>query len=385
MILVTILNIAIFQGLVLGLIIFKSPIFKSHANTYLAYAIFLLSVLLLNLVFEVTNIYEYLPWLLYIDNIGLELLFPVFIFLFIIHQVDHPIKSSKHLRWFYVPFAYTMVLNTFENFETVLNVYSWSFHEPILEFLNFVQVLLTLFFIPGILLYARTFIGFSKNSNEKKWLTHLWLQVFVFFVSFVFVIVFSIIFGIFSDYDVFDPTMKGLAVLSTFLIHWTVYYGIFKYKLAEDKEEIKALIDRQRLMTTDRDSSKNQHIKANDHEKAETLTKENVYFRQLEELFVNEHIYRDSSLDRDKVAEKLGISTGYVSQIINTITGDNFSTYMNKYRVEAVKDIIVNSEFENYSLLAIGLECGFSSKTTFHNAFKKITGMTPNMYRLKYK
>ncbi|WP_452601463.1 helix-turn-helix domain-containing protein [Pontimicrobium sp. MEBiC06410] len=74
-----------------------------------------------------------------------------------------------------------------------------------------------------------------------------------------------------------------------------------------------------------------------------------------------------------------------MSQLINTVTGENFSTYINRYRVEAVKRIILDPEFDNYSLLAIGLECGFSSKTTFHNSFKKMTGMTPNAYRKKHK
>ncbi|MFC5046178.1 hypothetical protein [Aquimarina hainanensis] len=58
---ITLLNIAVFQGIVLGMIIFKSPLFKSSANSYLAYAIFALSVLLLNLVFELTYIYDTIP------------------------------------------------------------------------------------------------------------------------------------------------------------------------------------------------------------------------------------------------------------------------------------------------------------------------------------
>ena len=81
------------------------------------------------------------------------------------------------------------------------------------------------------------------------------------------------------------------------------------------------------------------------------------------------------------MAEKLGISPGYVSQIINTITGDNFAHYINQYRVEAVKEMISSSEYENYNLLAMGLESGFTSKTTFYKAFKKVTGQTPNEYK----
>jgi AraC-like DNA-binding protein len=63
------------------------------------------------------------------------------------------------------------------------------------------------------------------------------------------------------------------------------------------------------------------------------------------------------------------------------ITGDNFASFINNYRVEAVKKMILDSDFENYSLLAIGLESGFTSKTTFYDAFKKATGMTPNSFR----
>ena len=47
--------------------------------------------------------------------------------------------------------------------------------------------------------------------------------------------------------------------------------------------------------------------------------------------------------------------------------------------------MISNPEYENYSLLAIGLEAGFTSKTTFYKAFKKVTGQTPNEYKNSVK
>nr|WP_255596565.1 helix-turn-helix domain-containing protein [Flavobacterium potami] len=113
----------------------------------------------------------------------------------------------------------------------------------------------------------------------------------------------------------------------------------------------------------------------------EFITVDNLYFQKLESLCKNEHIYTDSTLSREKVAEKLGISAGYLSQIINTVTGDNFAHYINQYRVEAVKEMISNLEYDNYNLLAMGLESGFTSKTTFYKAFKKVTGQTPNEYK----
>ncbi|MEL6943801.1 MAG: helix-turn-helix domain-containing protein, partial [Bacteroidota bacterium] len=90
---------------------------------------------------------------------------------------------------------------------------------------------------------------------------------------------------------------------------------------------------------------------------------------------------RDRTLDRNRVAEMLCISPSYVSQLINSITGENLSTYLNRYRVEDAKALLTDKEFESYSLLSIGLECGFTSKTTYYNWFKKITGMTPSAYR----
>jgi len=49
--------------------------------------------------------------------------------------------------------------------------------------------------------------------------------------------------------------------------------------------------------------------------------------------------------------------------------------------VEAVKEMMSDPEYAHYTLLTMGLESGFTSKTTFYNAFKKVTGKTPNAYK----
>jgi AraC-like DNA-binding protein len=229
-------------------------------------------------------------------------------------------------------------------------------------------------------IYTYTFIKFAKDAQEKKWITYLWRLVFIFLFSFVLIILIAI----FLNYDV-TSSLKILALFTTLLIHGTTYFGIFKYRLAKDRQGIVTLLNNPKYFSYEYIPTEVNTKKVIQIKNTELLTLDNRHFQKLEKLCKNSQLYRDSTLNREKVAEKLGISAGYVSQLVNTITGRNFTNYINHYRVEAVKKCILDSEFENYSLLGIGLECGFTSKTTFYNAFKKVTGMTPNSYRSTHK
>ncbi len=370
MIYTTLLNIAVFQGIILSVIIIRSPLFKSNANNYLAYAIFTLSILILNLVFEITNAFSAIPLLRFIDNIEWVLIFPVFIFLFVINQVNHPLKSSKKLLWLFVPFGYSALINLINDFVIYTNP---NKEITLYESLYHIELFLVLTFIPSILIITYRFIKFSIDKQEKKWLTILWITVSILLLSWEF----AILIAIFLQYEI-SYIMKFLALLAAFLIHWTAYIGIYKFKLAKDKVGINILLKKESITPYNNLATVHNSIK---EDKKEILTSNNKYFKELELLCKNHQIYRDSTLNREKVAESLGISAGYVSQLVNTVTGDNFTNYINQYRIEAVKKMILDSEFDNYSLLAIGLESGFTSKTTFYKSFKKVTGMTPNEYR----
>ncbi|AUC84853.1 AraC family transcriptional regulator [Polaribacter sp. ALD11] len=375
MIFTTFLNIAIFQGIVLGIIILKSILFKSTSNKYLAYAIFTLSLLLLNFVFAITNIYNTIPFLIVIDNIEWTFVFPVYFFLFVINQVHHPIRQSKKIRLLFLPFLFSVFINVFNDLDKVFGIYKLpNSINKILEGLIFSQYYIFPIFIIGILSYIYPFIKFSNDAQEKKWITYLWASISILLLSFILTIFTGLIF----QYDI-SYFMKFLALFATFIIHWTSYFGVFKYKLAKDKEDIRALLSKR--MQPHHNDINIKLQKKTSLDKNESMTEENPYFKKLESLCQQQHIYRDNTINREKIAEMLGISAGYVSQLVNTITGQNFSNYINYYRIEAVKGMIFSSEFEKYNLLTIGLESGFTSKTTFYNAFKKATGMTPNEYR----
>ena len=52
-------------------------------------------------------------------------------------------------------------------------------------------------------------------------------------------------------------------------------------------------------------------------------------------------------------------------------------------KISQAKLLLLNPEYEDYTITSIGLESGFNSKSTFYTVFKKHTGLTPNEYKNK--
>ena len=374
MIYTALLNIAVFQGIVLGLIILKSSLFNTNSNKYLAYLLFTFSIILLNHVFEIENAFTSYPFLRFIDHIEWVFLIPAFLFLFIINRIDDIVKSKQKNYLCLIPFAYSAVLNITQDLDHVAGIYTIAESGiDLINILGLIHLVLAVTFMPFLPIYSYFMIRHLKDPQEKKWI----ITLLTIISSLVFAFLITALAGLFLQYDI-SHTMSILALSATFIIHWTAYIGIYKYKLAKNKDAVYNFLNHDIAI-----SYSNLEIIENNkpEEYKEPITADNLYFQKLELLCKEQHIYTDSTLNREKIAEKLGISAGYVSQIINTITGDNFANYINQYRVEAVKEMISNSEYENYNLLTMGLESGFASKTTFYKAFKKVTGQTPNEYK----
>lgn len=62
--------------------------------------------------------------------------------------------------------------------------------------------------------------------------------------------------------------------------------------------------------------------------------------------------------------------------------GTSFTGYVNRYRIDAVKERIVLPESRRLTIAGLAYECGFNSLPTFQRAFKAITGMSPKEYIL---
>ncbi len=95
----------------------------------------------------------------------------------------------------------------------------------------------------------------------------------------------------------------------------------------------------------------------------------------------DERPYLEADLTLPQVAAAMFVSVNHLSQVINDLREQNFFDFVNSFRVEAVKDKLGDPQNDAFSLLAIGLDCGFGSKSSFNRIFKSLTGITPSQYK----
>lgn len=102
---------------------------------------------------------------------------------------------------------------------------------------------------------------------------------------------------------------------------------------------------------------------------------------KLIQIMGEEKHHRSPDLTLPELANHLHISTNVLSDIINNVVGENFYDFVNRYRVEECKALLVDPRYDHYTTLGIGYEAGFNSKSTFHKVFKDVTGRSPARYR----
>ncbi len=93
--------------------------------------------------------------------------------------------------------------------------------------------------------------------------------------------------------------------------------------------------------------------------------------------------YLDPELNLPSLARFMGLSVHEMSELINTGFCENFAQFINRYRVEESKKLLLSEKHAHLSMVGIAFEAGFNSKTAFNTAFKKIAGMSPTAYREK--
>lgn len=89
-------------------------------------------------------------------------------------------------------------------------------------------------------------------------------------------------------------------------------------------------------------------------------------------------LLRGGDLSLQEMAAKMYLSPAAVSRLFHKVTGENFSQYKQRVRLERVKGQLVDGQ---KPVTVIAMEAGFTSSTVFNRAFKEAFGVTPSQYR----
>jgi AraC-like DNA-binding protein len=101
------------------------------------------------------------------------------------------------------------------------------------------------------------------------------------------------------------------------------------------------------------------------------------YLEILKNLMEKEKPFKNPDLNIHLLSTQLGVSKNHLTQIINEQLKMNFYEFINTYRIEEAKNLLLNPAYSHLSLLGIAAESGYKSKATFFSNFKKRTGLTP--------
>jgi AraC-like DNA-binding protein len=97
----------------------------------------------------------------------------------------------------------------------------------------------------------------------------------------------------------------------------------------------------------------------------------------LQKIMEEEKLFKQPELNIHSLASIMNISKNHLTQVINEQLQINFFEFINTYRVEEAKKILVNPDYSHLNLQGIAAEAGYKSKTTFFINFKKLTGFSP--------
>lgn len=92
-----------------------------------------------------------------------------------------------------------------------------------------------------------------------------------------------------------------------------------------------------------------------------------------------EKAFAAESLSLKDIADELELSVHQLSEIINKKLGKNFNSYINEYRINEAKEMLVNEP--ERSIISIGTAVGFNAVSSFTTVFTRITGSSPREYR----
>ncbi len=94
--------------------------------------------------------------------------------------------------------------------------------------------------------------------------------------------------------------------------------------------------------------------------------------------------YKDKNYSAKKLAEDLGTNTRYISAVVNVRFHMNYTSFVNKYRIEEAMALLTDKRYQDLNMEQISDMVGFSNRQSFYASFYKLNGCTPRDYKMQH-
>ncbi|PHI18496.1 hypothetical protein CEQ90_17605 [Lewinellaceae bacterium SD302] len=360
---------SLIQGAFLGVAILSVGYFRSPANYYLGWSLLLLSGI------------QFLGWQdLDIDFIDWlwafmwEYLFIALIVSYFLKALKHPLFESLWRRWLFAPFLVSLAIDLFVAGGLYLNLYEVAglIDSGFYQFYEIARDQFALWFnaVGLITVSIITWQYREPVPSRRRWLLR--------FCAAMLGIICLWFVANFAD----DQLGLGNAYTVVWLavgvfFWWVAYTGVYQMRVLDEQLEIRSMVTENLLPNAPAGSVETTPVK--------TFSPLEKYAIEIQQLMAKKRLFSNPDLSRQVVADELGVSEGYVSRVMSEEIGERFADYVNRFRAEEARRLLMLPQFDRYSLEAIGLEAGFRSRSAFYSVFKKATGSTPGEFRKNRK
>lgn len=103
--------------------------------------------------------------------------------------------------------------------------------------------------------------------------------------------------------------------------------------------------------------------------------------QRINDIIIVKKKYKDKDYSAKRLAEDLNTNTRYISAVVNVRFHMNYTSYVNKYRIQEAMTLLMDRRYQDVNMEDISDMVGFSNRQSFYASFFKITSVTPRAYR----
>lgn len=106
--------------------------------------------------------------------------------------------------------------------------------------------------------------------------------------------------------------------------------------------------------------------------------------QKINNIIIVEKKYKEKNYSAKQLAEDLHTNTRYISAVVNVRFHMNYTSFVNKYRIQEAMTMLADRRFKDLNMEDISDMVGFSNRQSFYAAFYRLNGCTPRDYRVTH-